>query len=114
MIHSVSSASPNISVSSPVSPYVSESGPLRWNGSSQQIEVMTQFGYTPLTLSHSGVVIQCGTIDSVVSWAQQKMLEEARLEQLINEHPGLKDAKEKYEIMLALVRKEAGNGDPVR
>lgn len=89
--------------------YVGESGPLRWNGNTQQIEVMTQYGYSPLTLSNGAATILCGPIDTVVAWALQKMQEEARLDKLLAEHPGLKDVKEKYEVMLALVRKEDGN-----
>lgn len=106
MLGGIYSASPYITVSSPVSPYVGESGPLRWNGSSQQIEVMTQTGYSPLGMTSSAATIQSSQIDLVMNWALQKMREESRLAKLIEEHPGLKDAKDKYEVMLALVRKE--------
>lgn len=106
MLSGISSGSPYITVSSPVSPYVDESGPLRWNGNSQQIEVMTQYGYSPLAMTNSVTIIQSSHIDMVVNWALQRIQEESRLAELLKEHPGLKDAKDKYEVMLALVRKE--------
>lgn len=106
MFNHISSSSPYITVSSPVLPYVGDSGPLRWNGSSQQIEVMTQYGCAPVTLSGSTSNIQSSILDTVMVWALQKMQEESQLAKLLEDNPGLKEAKERYEIMLALIQKE--------
>lgn len=47
--------------------------------------------------------------EEVLSWASRKMIEERELEDLCNKNPALKDAKNAYEMMLALV-KEHNNG----
>jgi hypothetical protein len=39
----------------------------------------------------------------LLSWIRRKMLEEQNLQSLIEKHPGLRDAKDRYEIMLKLV-----------
>ena len=43
---------------------------------------------------------------ATLDWARQKMLEEQNLKQLMERHPGLKDAHEKFEIMRILVTEE--------
>lgn len=39
----------------------------------------------------------------VVLWAEQKMVEEEKLDKLCDEYPTLKDAKDQYETILAIV-----------
>ena len=39
----------------------------------------------------------------LLAWARRKMLEEQDLPLLMEKHPGLKDAKDRFEVMLALV-----------
>ncbi len=39
----------------------------------------------------------------LLGWARRKMLEEQDLKLLMEKYPGLKDAKDSYEVMLALV-----------
>ena len=40
-------------------------------------------------------------------WVRRKMLEEQDLQSLMEKHPGLKDAKDRYEVMLALVQENS-------
>ena len=40
----------------------------------------------------------------ILNWARHKMLEEQELQSLMEKHPGLKDAKDRFEIMLVLVK----------
>ena len=40
---------------------------------------------------------------ALLDWARRKMQEELNLEKLLHQYPGLKDAKDRYEVMLALV-----------
>lgn len=42
-----------------------------------------------------------------LSWALKKMQEEKRLEELCQEHVGIKDLKEKLEVMIKLVQDHA-------
>ena len=39
-----------------------------------------------------------------LDWARQKMQEEQRLEQLMAQHPGLRDLHDRFEVMLRLVQ----------
>ena len=39
----------------------------------------------------------------LLNWGRRKMIQEQDLQSLMEKHPGLKDAKEHYEVMLALV-----------
>jgi hypothetical protein len=43
---------------------------------------------------------------SLLEWAREKREAEQRLIQLCSEHPGLREAKERFDIMLALVSQE--------
>ena len=45
----------------------------------------------------------------VLLWAEGKMEEDAKLKQLIDKHPGLRDAYERLEIMKALVMEQESN-----
>ena len=39
----------------------------------------------------------------LLNWIRRKMIQEQDLQSLMEKHPGLKDAKDRYEVMLALV-----------
>jgi len=39
----------------------------------------------------------------LLNWARRKMIQEQDLQSLMEKYPGLKDAKDSYEVMLALV-----------
>jgi hypothetical protein len=43
---------------------------------------------------------------NVLQWARKKMAEEQKLKELCEKYPGLKQAKEKYEIIKALVEND--------
>ena len=47
----------------------------------------------------------------VLNWARAKMAEENNIKALMDKHPGLKDSKERFEIMLALVREDNKEGN---
>lgn len=47
---------------------------------------------------------------NALSWASAKMQEERRLEDLMSQHPGLRDLHERFRVMLALVQK-SGDGE---
>jgi hypothetical protein len=42
----------------------------------------------------------------ILDWAKAKKAQEARIEELADEHPGIRDLKEKLDIMIALVEKD--------
>ncbi|SRR6056297_883707 len=44
--------------------------------------------------------------NTVLQWAEQKMHEEQKLEELCKKYPSLKEAKDKYEMIKALVEND--------
>jgi hypothetical protein len=46
----------------------------------------------------------------LLNWARRKMIQEQDLQSLMEKHPGLKDTKDRYEVMLALVREHKDQG----
>ena len=83
-------------------------GQVRWNGATKSFEVDTS--------SYSGDVGNWQRIDNTVElqsnheweaifkWAKEKMAEEERIAKLVKEYAAIKDAKEKLDILMALVR----------
>ena len=61
-----------------------------------------------LQCNTSNAVVQLDDdTQSILNWGRRKMAEERDVELLIQKHPGLKDAKDRYEVMLALVKDHA-------
>ena len=46
----------------------------------------------------------------LLDWVRRKMVEEQDLQSLMEKHPGLKDAKDRFEVMLALVNDYTDQG----
>jgi hypothetical protein len=46
----------------------------------------------------------------LLDWARRKMIQEQDLQSLMEKHPGLKDTKDRYEVMLALVTEYKDQG----
>lgn len=98
-------SSQSMLVTSPSKPYVSQTGVVRWNGQAQRLEVMGPGNdWYALDNGGSGSVGLTPAAEATLMWAQRKMAEEANLAALMEKHPGLKDAKEKFDIMLALTK----------
>ena len=87
-------------------------GQLRYNGSSQNMEVYD--GNLWITMAGSWPTIELnGEVQSVVNWAQDKMAEEAQIKELAAKHPAVADAleavkkaQEQVRIVTALVDTE--------
>ena len=105
-----------LEVTGPYQPYLDKTGLIRWNGTTQLPEVMTNDGtsYGNQWVPFAGGDTQIGlapAYENAIHWAMVKMQEEAELKKLLDKHPGLKDLKEKYEVMLALVREHESDSD---
>jgi len=48
-----------------------------------------------------------GRTQEVLMWAEKKMLEDKKLEELASKHPAVKDLKEKLELTVKLVEKHS-------
>lgn len=99
-------AGPGLTVLPGSKPYITTTGVVRWNGNTQNLEVMGNGSnwdvlYDPVT----NIEIDLET-KMLLGWVKQRVLDEKRIAEYCEKHPGLKDVKEKYEVMLALVRQE--------
>lgn len=100
-------AGPGIDILTGYMPTLTATGVVRWNGTLQHLEVMTNNGnsydtqWIPLPEEELSITLAV-THEEALHWAMKKMNEENRIQKLLNQHPGLKDLKEKYEVMLAL------------
>lgn len=84
-------------------------GQVRYNGSSQNIEVYDGTTWLTMTSSYPTVELS-GDVQSVLNWARAKIIEEARIQELAAKHPsvadaieGVKKAEEQVRIVAALV-----------
>jgi hypothetical protein len=90
-------------VTSPSPSQVGVTGSIRWNGSMQRMEVMDGLNWLPI-YNGTATIDLTPEIQELVNWAKKKRIEEGLLNELCKQHPGLQDAKEKFEIMLALTK----------
>ena len=61
-------------------------------------------GSSWLNMNSSYATVSLGSeLQVLLNWARRKMIQEQDLKSLMEKYPGLKDAKEHYDIMLALV-----------
>jgi hypothetical protein len=84
-------------------------GQVRYNGSSQNLEVFDGNSWLIVNSSHPTIEL-APHVQSVVAWAQTKMAEESRLKELAAKHPTVADAleavrraEEQVKIVAALV-----------
>ena len=87
-------------------------GSVRYNGSSQNLEVYDGNSWMIMSASYPTVELS-PHVQAVVTWAQTKMAEEERVRQLAAQHPtvadalkAVKHAQEQLEIVTALVTTE--------
>jgi hypothetical protein len=111
MIKNIISTGPFVQVhgGSDYSPYVNMSnasaGMIRWNGNTSNFEVYDGSTWMSMSSTVATVGLNNDAV-SAISWALKKMEEEQKLKQLMEKHPGLQDAHEKFEIMRILVTQE--------
>jgi hypothetical protein len=110
MIKTLSSASQHIAVIGgnpnvpPISPGAVGAGMVRYNPNMQQMEVYDGISWYGI---NSHVTIDLGmTSKEAIEWAHKKMQEERKLKDLMDQHPGLKDLHDKFEMMKALCMEE--------
>lgn len=66
-------------------------GQVRYNGSSQNLEVFDGVSWLIMTSTYP-IIELAPHVQAVVAWAQKKMAEEDRLKELAEDNPTLKDA----------------------
>lgn len=83
-------------------------GQVRYNGQDQHLQVYDGNQWANLQ-TNTACVNTSQAANEVLVWAQKKMAEERDLDALMARHPGLRDLKEKFEIMKALCQTEEAN-----
>lgn len=83
------------------------SGQVRWNGNSKQFEVCDNInGGMWYKIDNTVELRNDPELAEVILWAKKKMQSERKIEELAKQYPAVKDAKEKLDIILALVQND--------
>jgi hypothetical protein len=106
MIKSIQSLSPHVTVDQYTPPYIGgnsqSAGQMRFNTNTQQVDVYD--GNSWISMSQNVNVRMSYTAEEAIRWAERKMRDEHALEERMAQHPGLKDAYEKFQLMDILSR----------
>jgi hypothetical protein len=104
-----------ITGSATMRPYISPGGQsaglVRYNTSSNNLEVYDGISWQALSNSGSTYIGLNQESQNAINWVHKKMQEEQNLQQLIDNHIGLRDAYEKFKIMEALTRNDKDNNE---
>ena len=88
------------------SPYINMSNPsagmVRYNGNNMEV----YDGHVWISMGSHNTIQLDSRAQEVLHWAEQKMQEEANLKRRLDQHPGLKDAYERFKVMDALTLEE--------
>lgn len=79
-------------------------GNVRYNTNNTSMEVYDGSNWINMT-SYASIELTPEAQETIM-WAHEKMKQELQLKSLMEKHPGLKDAYEKFEIMKILVTQE--------
>lgn len=90
-----------------MSPGAQHAGQMHINTNTGDLEVFDGTCWRTCTISPT-VALE-PKVQKILEWAENKMLEDQRLKDLMSRHPGLRDTYEKFEIMKALCSKEEDN-----
>ena len=94
---------------SPMNPYISPgaqgAGQVRYNTNSHNMEVWDGVTWKEITSNYASIGLT-GEAEALLDWARAKRDKDLRFKSLIESHPGVKDLKEKLDILVALVQKE--------
>ena len=109
MIKHITSSSAYVTISNPPTPAIYNNGQLnvgqtRYNPTTQNMEVFD--GNMWQMISSGATVGLSWDADNAIRWAIQKQKDEADLKERMEQHPGLKDAYEKFQIMDILTKEE--------
>ena len=88
----------------PISPGAQSAGMLRYNTSSNTIEVYN--GVAWFSIETATDIFLSPVAQQAIDWSIKKMEEESRLQSLMARHPGLKELNDKFEMMKILCQEE--------
>jgi hypothetical protein len=76
-------------------------GQLRFNPVNQLIEAYDGNGWITMPTGHSSIGLTWDA-EEAIAWAIEKRREEQELKELCEQHPGLQEAYDKFQVMKAL------------
>ena len=88
----------------PMSPGAQSAGMLRWNTSSNTIEVYNGVAWFPVETTAD--ILLSPMAQQAMAWSIKKMEEDSNIQSLMARHPGLKDLHDKFEMMKVLCTEE--------
>ena len=83
------------------SPGAVGAGMVRWNTNTNNMEVYDGACWKEVSTNYASVGLNSDA-EELLDWARNKRAEDSRIKSLMEHHPGLKDAWEKFEIMRLL------------
>jgi len=96
---------PNSLLHSNVQNELRVTGNIRYNANVGQLEVYDGHDWRMFNTSHAAVDLTTRAKE-ILGWAESKMHEERKLQQMLERHPGLRDLNDKLEMMKILCHEE--------
>ena len=87
-----------------ISPGAQGAGQVRYNTTSSNMEVWDGMAWKEISSNYVSIGLT-GEAESLLDWARVKRDEDIKFKSLMESHPGIKDLKEKLDIMVELVNK---------
>ena len=79
-------------------------GAVQWNGSTKRFEVSTGTSWLPI--DNTVQISYSHDVFSLLEWVKMKKTQEEKMARYADQYPAIKDAKEKLDILVALVKEE--------
>lgn len=89
-----------------ISPGAQSAGMVRYNTNMDCLEVYDGTGWQPIGTASPTVDLAPASREAV-EWAMRKQHEERKLQDLMKQHPGLKELHDKFEMMKILCQEES-------
>lgn len=86
-----------------ISPGAVGAGMVRWNNSTERMEVNDGNSWQTLPTSYATIDLSPETIQ-ILTWARKQYVEDRRLQAMIDKYPALKKAKHNFDILLKLTK----------
>ena len=79
-------------------------GAVQWNGNTKRFEVSCGTGWIPI--DNTVQISYAHDVFSLLEWVKEKKAQEEKLLKYADQYPSIKDAKEKLDILMTLVKEE--------
>lgn len=84
-------------------------GAVRYNPQLMKLEIYDGMNWQPY--QNDSHIDLSPEAQATLDWARAKMLDEERIEALMEKHPGLRDLHDRFQVMLRLVQQDQAQQD---